>query len=105
MQLMQFNNSTSTKNDTDMKTKFRILLSVITFVAGLALLFAALAIPLRLAAQDKQDHNRRHHHYKLIDMGTFGGPQSRIDYATPLNNRDGLRLGGHSECQSLLRER
>jgi hypothetical protein len=59
-----------------MKTKFRILLSAITFTAGVALLFAALASPERLAAQDKQDHNRRHHHYKLIDMGTFGGPMS-----------------------------
>jgi probable HAF family extracellular repeat protein len=69
-----------------MKTKFRILLSSITFIGGVALLFAALALPLRLAAQDKQDPNRRHHHYRLIDIGTFGGPQSRIDYATPLND-------------------
>ena len=37
-----------------MKSKFRMLLAAITFIAGLALLFAALAIPLRLAAQDKQ---------------------------------------------------
>ena len=72
-----------------MKTKFRILLSAITFIAGLALLFAALAIPLRLAAQDKQDHNRRHHHYQLIDMGTFGGPAS---YFT--NGFDGI-LNNH----------
>ena len=58
-----------------MKSRFRMLLSAITFFAGLALLFAALALPLRLAAQDKQKNpNRRHHHYTLIDMGTFGGP-------------------------------
>jgi len=38
-------------------------------------LFAALALPLQLAAQDKQDkHN--HHHYQFIDLGTFGGPVS-----------------------------
>src|SRR5713101_7381718 len=59
-----------------MKTKFRILLSSITFIAGVALLFAALASPLRLAAQAKQDHNNKHHHYKLVDMETFGGPVS-----------------------------
>src|SRR4029077_3703457 len=52
---MQFNNSTSTKNNTNMKSRFRMLLAAITFFAGLALLFAALALPLRLAAQDKQD--------------------------------------------------
>ena len=37
-----------------MKSRFRMLLAAITFFAGLALLFAALALPLRLAAQDKQ---------------------------------------------------
>jgi probable HAF family extracellular repeat protein len=41
-------------------------------------LFAALAMPAGLAAQENQNHNsdHQHHHYKLIDLGTFGGPQS-----------------------------
>jgi hypothetical protein len=41
-----------------MKSRFRMLLSAITLIAGLALLFAALALPLQLAAQDKQDNNQ-----------------------------------------------
>ena len=41
-------------------------------------LFAALAIPVRLAAQDKRD-KPKHHHYQLIDMGTFGGPASFVN--------------------------
>ena len=41
-------------------------------------LFAALAFPVRLAAQDNEDHNNRnkHHHYKFIDIGSLGGPNS-----------------------------
>ncbi len=44
---------------------------------------AALAIPLSLAAQDNRDHDK-HHHYKLIDLGTFGGPSSYVNFNPPL---------------------
>lgn len=78
-----------------MKAKFRMLLSAITFVVGVALLFAALALPGRLAAQHDQGANSKHHHYKLIDMGTFGGPQSYVfgdgnGYFRVLNNHGTL---------------
>jgi hypothetical protein len=39
-------------------------------------LFAAPAIPVQLAAQNQQDHPHQYHHYQLIDLGTFGGPNS-----------------------------
>ena len=69
-----------------MKSKFRMLLSATTFIAGLALLFAAMALPLRLAAQDKQDHNQhRQAHYTVIDLGPLDtGTHSQ---AGALNNR------------------
>src|SRR5690348_2963675 len=43
-------------------------------------LFAALAVPMRLAAQDgtAQANKPKHHHYKLVDLGTFGGPNSGV---------------------------
>ena len=68
-----------------MKTKIRMLLSVITFVAGTALLLAALALPGELAAQHNQGANSKHHHYKLIDMGTFGGPSSYVQIDNGVN--------------------
>jgi probable HAF family extracellular repeat protein len=42
-------------------------------------LFAALAIPVHIVAQDKPEHNNKHYHYQLIDMGTFGGPESYVN--------------------------
>jgi hypothetical protein len=39
-------------------------------------LFTILGLPVQLAAQDHHQHH--HHHYKLIDNGTFGGPQSYV---------------------------
>jgi probable HAF family extracellular repeat protein len=37
-------------------------------------LFAALAIPTQLTAQDGPNNKPKHHQYKLYDVGTFGGP-------------------------------
>jgi hypothetical protein len=39
---------------------------------------AALASPLRLAVQGDQERKPKHHHYKLIDVGTLGGPGSSL---------------------------
>lgn len=52
------------------------------------LLLVALALPLLTAAQGSpsQDQKPKHKQYKLIDLGTFGGPQSIIFGSTgPLN--------------------
>ena len=46
----------------------------LTCIAAMTL-FAALANPVQLAAQENPTHFR---HYKLIDMGTFGGPNSNV---------------------------
>jgi probable HAF family extracellular repeat protein len=53
------------------------------FVTAITL-FTALAIPVRLAAQDKQDHNHKLPHYTITVLGTLGGTFSA---ATALNNR------------------
>ena len=51
-------------------------------------LFAALALPLVSSAQEQK---AEHHHYKLIDVGTFGGPDTNFITqgvgAQVLNNR------------------
>jgi probable HAF family extracellular repeat protein len=55
-------------------------------------LFVALAMPVHLAAQG--DHG--HHHYKLIDMGTLGGPTSFLNQpfnGVPALSNTGLTVG------------
>ena len=55
-----------------------------TYTATVALL-AALALPVQLAAQSD---NQKQHHYKLIDLGTFGVPDSSTqDELEVLNSR------------------
>jgi probable HAF family extracellular repeat protein len=72
-----------------MKFRFLIFLTTIT-------LFTALAMPVRLAAQDKQSrtNDNKHHHYQLIDMGTFGGPQSGTQDELKVLNSRGMVAGG-----------
>ena len=43
-------------------------------------LFAALAMSVGMAAQNNpsQEHKHKHHQYKLIDLGTFGGTNSYV---------------------------
>lgn len=60
-------------------------------------LFAALGLPLQLAAQStaKQHHSHQYHHYQIVDAGTFGGPSSglqnpQLPRAGVLNNRGTL---------------
>lgn len=43
-----------------------------TYIAAIAFL-ALLAIPIRLAAQDKQDHNDKNVRYSLQVLPTLGG--------------------------------
>jgi len=60
-------------------------------------LFAALALPLQLAAQGaaKPHHPSQYHHYQISDPGTFGGPNDYLQTpglprAGVLNNRGTL---------------
>lgn len=54
--------------------------------------FALLATPDRSLANGKEDH--KHHHYKLVDLGTFGGPgSSPTEFLQVLNNA-GTLVGG-----------
>jgi hypothetical protein len=68
------------------------------FVA-LALL-TALPIPAHLAAQERanEEHHAQHHRYKLVDIGTFGGPPSYSNAAFALGaanqiNKRGAAVG------------
>lgn len=59
-------------------------------------LFAALALPLQLAAQAPAQPQHQYHHYQVNDVGTFGGPNSTYNTPQPgrfLNN-SGTAVGG-----------
>jgi probable HAF family extracellular repeat protein len=71
-----------------------------TYFIALVIL-AALTIPAALAAQGQSGEERRskHHRYKLVDLGTFGGPESYINPAFTFGshnqiNRYGMVVGG-----------
>jgi probable HAF family extracellular repeat protein len=51
--------------------KFETWSAVIT-----ATLFAALELPIVSTAQEEKVQKKEHHHYKLVDMGTLGGPNT-----------------------------
>jgi hypothetical protein len=44
-----------------------------------ALIAVSLGLPALPALLGAQDHPARHRHYKAVDLGTFGGPQSYIN--------------------------
>jgi hypothetical protein len=66
--------------------KSRTLTCITTIIT--MTLFAALAAPIQLAAQEQQK-NKPRTRYKLIDLGTFGGPASYFSNGADgiLNNR------------------
>jgi len=47
------------------------------FIVGFSVV-AALAMPVPPAAQEQQQQKKQHTRYKLIDLGTFDGPQSYV---------------------------
>jgi probable HAF family extracellular repeat protein len=55
--------------------KSRTLANVVAMTA-----VAAIAMPVGVLAQDAatQKHKAKHHHYQLVDVGTFGGPNSGL---------------------------
>lgn len=70
--------------------------SLVTYITALTLL-AASAIPAQVVAQGKQDHQpHQYHHYQLIDLGTFGGPNSGVNIEPWQNviNSNGTVVGG-----------
>jgi probable HAF family extracellular repeat protein len=72
---------------------------ILTRITAISL-FAVLAMPVDLVARDNQDHKTvKHHHYKLVDMWTFGGPASWVApqfFASPVLNMGGVTVGGSS---------
>ena len=71
--------------------------SILT-IAVFVILANLVALPVGLTPSKRQDRkNAKHHHYQLIDMGTFGGPESFLsspDNSVPVLNPEGTTVGG-----------
>jgi uncharacterized membrane protein len=64
--------------------------------AAMALL-AALALPVGMTAQAAHGRPHQYHHYQLIDVGTFGGPNSSYTLPSPetrLLSNSAMAVGG-----------
>jgi probable HAF family extracellular repeat protein len=51
----------------------------------LSITICALALTVGVGAHAQQGSNQKHHHYKLIDLGTFGGPSSYLQIDNGVN--------------------
>jgi probable HAF family extracellular repeat protein len=70
---------------------------VFKFVATIVLMISVSVVPL--TAQVGSGTRRPHVRYKLIDMGTLGGPNS-TDIASPIMNNQGTITGGADTADS-----
>jgi probable HAF family extracellular repeat protein len=64
-------------------------------VAVAATLFTALAMPVGIAAQDDtaQNQKAKQPRYKLVELGTFGGPNGYQSAPAPSVNNQGIAMG------------
>jgi probable HAF family extracellular repeat protein len=72
-----------------MKFRTWMWMSVMSLLAGLV-------APVRVVAQDNLPNHHQHHQYRIIDMGTFGGPSSFVNFpynAVPAVNSRGATVG------------
>jgi probable HAF family extracellular repeat protein len=66
------------------------------FFTVASIMIAALALPVWLSAQQQtEDRMQKYvpHHYKLIELGTFGGPNSYFTFSNRSLNRHGVASG------------
>jgi probable HAF family extracellular repeat protein len=74
------------------KPKGEVRMKSLRLTGIIAITLFAVAVPASLVAQDKakEHHTHRYHHYQLVDVGTFGGPNS--SYLQPLPGPGGRLL-------------
>jgi probable HAF family extracellular repeat protein len=73
--------------------KEKLMKSRVWMCVSTMAIFALLVMPVRLAAQEQQKANKTR--YKLVDLGTLGGPVSSFGpFNSVILNEDGTAVGG-----------
>jgi probable HAF family extracellular repeat protein len=84
----------------------RVLIGLALCSLGLVIGLAGISKSVTgvIAATPTVNIDHQHHHYKLIDMGTFGGPESFLSSpanTVPVLNPRGVTVGGSATATSL----
>jgi len=82
--------------DATTKPKGEVRMKSRRFTRIIAMTLFALAIPVAVTAQNNavQEKHTKHHQYKVVDLGTFGGPGSEGAGQSRTLNPHGVVVGG-----------
>ncbi len=69
--------------------KYRKLIQIAATISAMLMALFASATPLAA-----QGNTPKHSHYRVVDLGTLGGPNTDYEFGSRIINRSGVVVGG-----------